>query len=398
MAFQTAANVAVDFKLESTFNTVPTASGASRFRPNAGAGISLKRALIKPNEIRPDMKTSMPRLGSKEATGGYAGDASTGTFDIGFEAVSRGTWVAAVVLTQATGTSVTATAGPPGTIVRASGSWLTDGVRVGDVVRLNASGGPAANNNRNLRVTAVVALTLTVADTLTVDATPRTTYTLTIAKKVTQPAVPVFRSFTFEEKHLDIGKAEQYTGCRWSSLRVVGAPNGMCTLDFGIVGANENPLNAPFFTSPTQSTTIGLTMVDATLRLGGVDVATLSSFDMMLDTHCSTLPIIGSVVTPDVFGGAAELSGSIQGTRQDFTNLNAFINETELELHVLLVAPQSEPKDFISFFVPRVKLLGADAPFGSSGAMIETCNWIAGDKEVATGYDDTLCCIATSAP
>jgi hypothetical protein len=401
MAFQTGRNVLVAYKAETTFNTPPSAGSGFRFRPNAGGGLKLSRAMIQPNEIRSDGMTSMGRYGSKAVTGSYTGDLSVGTFDTLIEAAMRGTWQAAVVLSQATGTSVTATAGPPGTIVRAAGSWITDGVRVGDVGRLNATGGPAGNNNRNLRVVGVTALTLTVAETLTVDATPRTTYTFTIAKKIVQPSAPVRRSFTFEEYDQDIDQTEQYTGVRISSMRIVGAPDGMATIEFGGVGADMNPLatgSSPFYTTPTLATSIGLTITDATIRYAGADILSLTNFDLTYDLRAAGQAVAGSVVTPDVFDNPAQVSGSVSALRTDLTNVTRALAETELELNVVFVEPESEPKDFVAIWLPRIKIQVPDKGFGGDGAMIESMPFMVGPKEGVTGYDTTMLGVATSAP
>lgn len=402
MAFQTGRNILVAYKAETTFNTPPgVVTGANRFRPNSSSGLKLAMAEIAPGEIRSDGQTSMPRLGSRSVSGSYVGDLSVGTFDPLIEAALRGTWVAAVVLTQATGTSLTATAGPPGTLVRAAGSWITDGVRVGDVVRANITGGPAGNNNRNLRVTGVSALTLTVAETLIVDATPRTTYTVTISKKIFQPATPVRRSFTFEEYDQDVDLTEQVTGARISSLKISGGPDAMCLIEFGIVGADLNPLSSgasPFYTSPTLTTSIALTLVDATIRFGGADIVVLTAFEVTYDLTAKTLPVIGSVVTPDVFENPSVVAGSVSAVRSDLTALTRLKAETELELHVLAVEPESEPKDFVSLFLPRIKIKGVDKGFGGDGAMIETQPFTTGPKENTTGYDSTMLSFSTSAP
>jgi hypothetical protein len=401
MTNQTGRNLLVAFGLETTFGTPPAAGIGKRFRLNGGGGLNLGMAVINPGEIRSDGMTSMGRYGSRSVTGGYPADISIGTFDDLIQAALRGTWVAAVTLTQATGTSVTATAGPPGTIVRASGSWITDGVRVGDVVKLNATGGPAGNNNRNLRVVGVTALTLTVAETLTVDATPRTTYTLTIAKKVTMPSVPVRRSFTFEEYENDVDLTGQFVGCRISSMHIVGQPDGMATIEFGIVGSNLLPLAtgaSPFFTSPTLTTSIGLTMVDASIRYAGADIVSLTSFDLTYDLRAAGQPVIGSTTTPDVFDNPATISGSISGIRQDFTNITRALAETELELQVMLVEPESEPKDFLSIWLPRIKITVPTKSYGNDGALIETMPFMVGPKEGTTGYDTTMIGFSTSAP
>lgn len=396
--YQTGRNILVAYKSEgATFNVAPAAAGATRFRPNPSPGLNLAKAEIPPGEIRSDGQTSMVRYGSKSVAGGYVADISVGTFDSLLEAALRGTWTAAVAITQATMTSITTGAN---TIVAAAGSWITQGVRVGDVVRLTLHS-TAANNNRNLRVTGVTALTITVAETLTVDAVADATFTLTVSKKLFQAATPVRRSFTFEEYDADVDLTEQVTGARVSSLKISGQPDGMCIVEFGIVGADLTPLGtgaSPFFTAPTLSTSSALTLVDATIRYAGADIATLTSFEVMLDLTAKTLPVIGSTVTPDVFENPAAMSGSISGVRSDFTNLTRFTAETELELHVLMVQPEAEPKGFISAFLPRIKLGGVGKSFGGDGAMIETMPFRVGPKEATTGYDNTMIMLATSAP
>lgn len=144
----------------------------------------------------------------------------------------RGTWTAAVAITQATMTSITTTSS---TIVAAGGSWLTQGVRVGDVIRLTGHS-TVGNNDRNLRVIAVTATTITVAEVLTTDAVADTSFTVTILKKLIQPTTPVRRSFTFEEYNIDVDLTERATGCRISSLRLTGGPDSMAVVEFGIVG------------------------------------------------------------------------------------------------------------------------------------------------------------------
>lgn len=399
MAYQTGRNILVVAKVESTFNTPPSAASADKFRPNGSGGLKLARAEIAPNEIRSDGMTSMPRLGSKSVAGSYSGDLSLGTFDKLIEAGMRGTIQAAVTVTQATAglTSITTTANA---IVASAGSWITAGFRVGDVIRMTGHS-TAANNNRNLRVTSVAALTLGIAETLIVDAVADTTFSIIIAKKITQPTVPVRRSFTFEEYEQDVDLSEQYTGCRISSIKVTGQPDGMCIIEFGIVGADLVALTtgtSPFYTSPTAYTSIALTLADATIRFGGVDVAVLTSFEFTFDLTAKGLPVIGSLVTPDIFENPAVLKGSVSMPRSDFTNLTRFTAETELELHVLAVEPESEPKDFCSWFLPRIKLTGVDKAIGADGAMIETLPFTGGPKENTTGYDTTMLAFATSAP
>lgn len=400
MANQTGHNLLVAYKAESTFNTPASGAGGTIFRPNAGPGLKLARPSVRSNEIRADGKTSMGRLGSKSVAGSYSADLSVGTFDPLLEAIFRGTYVPAVAITFATMTSITTQAGPPSTITAAAGSWITQGVRVGDVIRLSGHS-TAANNSKNLRVTAVTALILTVADALITDAGADTTGTLTIQKKLTQPSTPTRRSFTFEEYNSDIDLTKIATGCRISSLKMTGGPDAMALAEFGIVGADLAPLSSgssPTFSSPTLSGSIGLTWIDALIRIGGADRLNLTAFELMMDMSAKGLPVIGSVVTPDVFENNLDVSGSFTTTVQDLIDFTNYATEIEFEFMALLVEPEAEPKDNISLFSARCKASGYDDQLGQDGAKLVTIPFMVGTKGAGvSGYDDTMVSLTTSA-
>ena len=153
MPSQTGKNMWVAFYTEgANFNTAPGAGvGAERLRINPSPGLNLTRATVLPGEIRADLMTQMGRLGSRVVEGSYNCDLSISSFDTILEAIFRSTWVAAVAITQATMVSITTTAS---TIVAPEGNWITQGVRVGDIVRLTGHA-TAANNDINLTVRSV---------------------------------------------------------------------------------------------------------------------------------------------------------------------------------------------------------------------------------------------------
>jgi hypothetical protein len=400
MANQTGRNVLVAYKVETTLGVAVTGASANQFRANPSAGLKLERPEINPGEIRSDGQTPMPRLGTKTVRGGYVGDLSVGTFDTLFEAGFRSTIVAAAVVTSISAGTLTTITTDATSIVAAAGSWLTAGVRVGDVFRLTGQPTSTSNNSKNLRVTAVTTLTLSVAETLVTNAVACTVFVITVAKKITQSTSPVNRSFTFEEYGADLDLSEQDVGVRVSSIKVSAQPDAMATVEFGLVGLDQNGLatgTSPNFSSPTLTTTIGLTAVDATIRVNGSDVAVLTGLDFTLDMSGNTQPVIGSTTSPDVFLNNAVGRGTFSGIRQDLSALSLFTAETEFEIHLLLVEPESEPKDFISFFIPRCKLLGVDKSFGNDGALIESKPFAFAAKGVATGYEASMLKMSTSA-
>lgn len=400
MPTQSGKNILVAYKPESAFNTAPgVVTGAKQLRINPSPGLSTKRTTIQSPEVRSDGLSSMGRLGQRMADGSYNVPLTVGGLDDILEAIMRSTWVAAAAINVATLTSVTFTSS---TIVAAAGSWITAGVRVGDVLRCNVTGTPAANNNVNVRVKAVTASTITVQGTpFTVDGTARTAGTVTILKKLKNGATPVKRSFYIEEYNQDIDVSEVFGGCKFIQLKVSGTPDGSATAEVQILGASGAVLASaasPFYSSPSLTSGINLVFADATVSFGGTDVVTCTAFEFTYTIAAKTEGVIGATTTPDVYDNDAKLSGSLSFIRQDLANVTTFLNETEVELHILLVEPESEPKDCVAFYIPRVKLTGADAPLGNDGAMIETLPFTSGKKEGVTGYDDTLMTISTSAP
>jgi hypothetical protein len=392
LANQTGRNVLVAYKVESTLGVAVTGAAGYQFRANPSPGLKLARPEINPGEIRSDGQSPMPRLGTKTVSGGYIGDLSLGTFDPLFEAAFRSTIVAAATITSTTASLITITTDAT-SIVAAGGSWLTAGVRVGDVFRLTGQPTSTSNNSKNLRVTAVTTLTLSVAETLVTNAVACTVFTITNAKKIYQSTSPVNRSFTFEEYFQDLDLSEQNVGVRVSSLKFSAQPDAMATIEVGLVGLDQNALasgSSPNFSSPTLTTALGLTAVDATIRVNGSDVAVLTGLEFTLDMSGATQPVIGSTTSPDVFLNNAVGRGTFSGIRQDLANLSLFTAETEFEISCLLVEPESEPKDFIHLFLPRCKLLGIDKSFGNDGALIETRPFAFAAKGVATGYEATM--------
>lgn len=396
MPEQTGQNVLVAYKEESTFNTPPSpVTGGRRLRLNPTPGLSLAAPTILPGELRADLLTPIARLGSRSVGGNYLCDMSVSSFDEIFEAVMRSTFVAEVLITEAEMTSITTTVS---TIIAAGGSWITEGVKVGDIVRLTGHS-TAANNDINLLVLSVTASTITVIGSpLTVDAAPDATFTLTILKKLTNGATPIRRSFHIEEYNIDIDQSELFGGCRWDGFTITGSPDGMATIDLPVVGASVDPLetiDSPFFEDPVLDTTIGLVFVDAQISLGGVFLVTGTAFTLELALGMAGLPVIGSTVTPDVFDGRAVMSGSISVVRSDLSRLTAFDAETEFELHILLEEPLGTPKGALSIFIPKLKFTAADAPLGSDGAMIETIPFQIGVEPGSATKDATMMTICT---
>ena len=397
MAFQTGNNVSVRYKVQSGLGSPASGSGGKELPFIASGGLVPAKAAIESPEVRADGMTSIGRHGSRSVGGDYAAVLRVGALDELIEAAARGTWAAAATITQSTMTSITTTAT---TIVAAAGSWITEGVRAGDVIRLS-NHSTAANNDKNIPVVSVTASTITVpAGYLTLDGTPDATFTLTRLRRVTNDVPPVARYFTMEEYHADIEQSEVFTDCVVSSLAIAMAADDTVRATFGIVGRQfraETTGNSPVLTAPTQYLSSNLVATDAVILKNGVAITDLTGFDLTLDMGAATLPTIGSTLSPDVFPNNSTLSGSFSVVRSDLSFLQDFDTEAVFSLFFLLSEPESEPKDCLGVYIPYIKLMSApDAPLGGDGAMISTVNWVAGKLPTTTGALESMVTFSTS--
>lgn len=394
MTYQSSRNVSVAYKVESAFGTLPGATSGKVFRPNSG-GLNLTKEPIQSNEVRRDGMMTRGRHGSRSVTGQYAADLSVGSYDDWIEAVLRGTFDSPLALDESDFTSITTGAN---TIVLASGNPITLGLKVGDIIRITNQATSTANNDKNLRITALDATTITVAETLTVNAVADTDCEITRPKKVLNGVTP--RSFTIEEREIDIDGSEVFKGCRIGQMQLNLAPNGMATLTFNVVGQDMEIMDSassPYFTDPTETTTIGLTAVEATIRLGSADVLDISALDLTINLNAAGQPVVGSNLTPDVFTNLANVTGNITALKSDVTRVQNFLDEDQLSLHLLFEEVSGSPAEFVSFFIPNLTLAtSTKSDMGSDGARTASFSLLVG-KASATGYDDTMLSVQTSA-
>ena len=401
MSLQSAKNVKVAFAVEANFNTPPGATPAPsaeflRFTPSAG--LTLTSATIRSNEQRADALQTMGRNGSEQVAGTYASEMSARSHDVLYEAIVRTTWSPSLVITEASGQAASITT-EANAIVGNTGDWNAADLRIGDVFRLT-NHSSAGNNSRNLRISNLTATRIETFETLTTNATADTSFTITRGKKLKNGATPVKRTFSVTQENVDIDGTQQFGGVRWTGMKVTGSPDGMATIEFTALGASMTTLTgsaSPYYTSPTTHNTVPLVFADAKINVSGVDIIVATAFELNYAINAATQPVIGSKTSPDVFDNDVVMTGSFSAIREDFDNVTAFRNETEFELHILLTEPESEPKDYISLYVPRCKYTAADAPLGGDGAMIESLPFQTGAQTASAFRDATMLTLCTSA-
>lgn len=403
MVYQSQSNSYTAFKVQSGLGTQATgASGIVLRQTGSGGGLKMTKAATESNEVRRDGMRTRGRHGTQKVSGSWGGEASLGSHDPVLEATMRGTWSSVLVITEATAALASITTGA-NTIVAAAGSWITAGVRVGDVGRLT-NHSSAGNNARNLRITGVTALTLTVAETLTVNAVADTTFTLTIAKKLINPAAGsmVKRYYTVEDHEVDIDASEVATDFVWGAVKLSMSPNGILMLDPSGMGTGRFEVlsagSAPLLTSPTESTGAPMSVVDAYVRLGSSDFVDLTAFDLTMDIKPMAPEVFGTPAikySPDVFTGQMGISMNLSMLRSDLARVSSYIAEDLFSLHILAVDNEAEPKDYFSIYVPNFSFGTVDksALSKEGGPRTQTISIpeaLVGKDETGGAFDPTM--------
>jgi hypothetical protein len=370
MALATGVAKQLRYKVESTYGTAPGASGAQLLR-RVTSDISLNKDTYESGEIRSDYQVANFRHGVRRVGGSIKGELSPGTYKDFIAAALRRDFAAVSAIASLSLTI--AASGSNYTITRATGSWLTDGVKVGDVVRITAGSVNANNLSKNVLVLSLTATVITgyVLNGLTMTAEgPIASCTLTVVGKKTY--VPTSghtdKSFAFEHWFSDIAQSELFTGCKIGSIAVDLPPTGMATLDMGVLGQNQTNATSQYYTSPTAASSTGVVAaVNGALMAGGNLIAICTGLNFTIDGGYSGDPVVGSNTIPNQFPGRVKVSGQFTAYFQDATLRDNFINEDEISLVVVMTTTSAKDADFIGFTLPRIKLGSASKSDGEQG-------------------------------
>ena len=370
MAVATGVAKQLVYKVQSALGTKATASGAQALR-RVTSGLELTKNTFQSNEIRTDYQITDFRHGSRSVTGPIDGELSPGSYEEFFESTVRRDFAA---VSDITGASITISGGSaPYTVARGSGSFLTDGIKVGDVVRLSVGSLDAANINKNLHVASVTALELTVyplnGSSMTAEGPIASTTVGVVGKKTFTPETGhTNKYYTIEHWYSDISQSETFIDCKVNTTAVNITPTGMATVNFGFLGRNMDIDSSQYFTSPTAATTTGVTAgANGILMVSGVKVGNVTGISIDVNGNMSTEEVVGSNVTPDVFAGSVTVSGQVTILFEDSTYTSMFADETEASVSIALTTDNTATADFIAFTMPRIKVGGASKDDGQKG-------------------------------
>lgn len=349
----------VGYKKESSFGVLAGNTSGKLLR-RVTANFNLTKESYESAELRTDRQVADMRHGVRSADGTLNGELSSASY-ADFMGSVVGKDFVTVTLGAAAQTTVTAV-GSVYTLVRATGSWLTDGLKVGMVIR--ASGlTTSGDNSKNLLVASLTATNAVVVplngSTMTAQGTA-TSVTITAPGK--QTFVPTTGhtddSYTIEEFYADIAQSEVYTGMKVNSLAIQLPATGLTTIDVAFAGKDLTQTGTTqYFTSPTAQGTTGIfAAVNGVMLVQGAPVALITSADFAIERATENATVVGSNSVADIFTGRIRVNGNLSVYFQDATFRDYFNAETPVSLVLSVTADSSATANFVAFTLPKVKL------------------------------------------
>ena len=375
----------------------------AQYLPRVTSSFELTKETFQSNEMRSDRQIADMRHGIQSCDGTIAGELSPGTYFRLMAAILRKDFVAAPASGEESDVACTLGTGPIATFTSAAtGTFLTDGLKVGDVGRWTGwSTTGAGNNARNFLITSLTELVMVGtfldgavgAAKIAGDAVTFTG----VGKKTWTPATAHTENwFSIEHNFSDLDLSEVFYDAKVNTMAVKLPASGMATVDFGMMALRQNRLVAgtsPYFSAVLAASTSGiLAAVNGAVYVAGTKIAVLTGMDFDVSAGLTSEGVIGSNYKPDIFDGRIQVKGNMSLFFENATMRDYFADETEVSVSAVFTTANSATADFIAFTMPRVKMGGSGKDDGEKG-IIQTMPFVA---LFDTGGDDGTTCTVDS--
>lgn len=385
MAIASGNKVFVHTVEETTTGSTPTLNpGDTKILRALARNVNLKKATLESQEVSLFRTQTEVRQGFNQVAGEIGFELSTDSWNDMFRWNMGGAvaaWTAYTAVTNAHGVFITA----PSTITRTSGNWITDGYRIGDIIR--GSNWTTGANNADFRITAIGGTggaAITVGETtLATEATAPTKQFLGVGKRL--DVGTTFKTFTLERVFSDINEFQVFRGMTVNTVRLSARPDALIGGSFGLLGMSATLNNATTMQSAPTAANSNPPMAafEAVILGGGSSLNAVTSWDMLMDSQRSLQGVCGSKFSPDVFDGTFKATGTISTMFQNDSFMTFF--ETETILNPLQLKAVDLNGDFISFVVHRPKFLGHDMDPPLIGPVVQQIPWVATERQITNG-------------
>lgn len=382
--------------VESAWGVIADNSVGKKLRRTRLA-LNTNKAQFQDDEIRDDYQKVRPSSGGQKVEGSLECGLSCGSHQAFFEALLRKT---AASVSSITGVQLDVSgSGPTYVIHRDSGNFITDGVRVGMVIRPTA-GLTAASLNRNLLVTALDSDDATVypldAGTLTTETNVSSCTIQIPGKRIIVPSTGhIERSFTIEDL-VSSTFSRQFLGVEIASLALDLSPGANAKATFGFLGKREINDTSAYFVSPTAlSTNPRLSGPKGVILMEGEVQAVITQVTANVNGNLSTDDVVGSNYVPAIGQGSVMGTGQVTMLLVDETFTQKYLDDEPFELVVYMNETAAANSDFMLFHFPDCLATKADID-DSEKLLRQTLPFTFSKKATTTGYDSTTFAVQDS--
>lgn len=380
MAVAQGINKQFAYKKQSVKGTAASGSGGQLLRRET-ATFGLTKDTYSSNEITSHQMHVGDKHGIAKTQGSINGNLSGGTYKDLLASLCRKDMAATSAISSLT---LTIAGSGPYTVTRSAGDFLTDGVKIGDVVRLSGANLNANNVGKNLLVTGVVALVLTVVvingETLTAESSKASSTVTVTGKKTWVPTSGHTNDYyTFEEWFSDISKSHTFPDTKIAKADISLPATGNATIAISAVGLGQRTKGgSQVLTTPTAETSSEiLTAVNGAILVGGTSYVTVTSLSLSIDGQTSHGDaVIGSNYVTDLQKGDIKVTGTFSVLYESDTLSDFLDSETATSLIVVVTDNDDDDADFVAFTMSRVKIFSDDADDGKK-QLIRTYNFTA---------------------
>lgn len=351
------ANTAQYYVLETTPGVTPTNPAWSILRNTGGIPTITRDALVS-NELDGSRETSSIRTGNKQVTGEFAIEFGPRSQDELLAGAMTSSWVAGF-----TSASIqVAVSAAAKTFTRSTGSFITDGVTVGDLVQFPDLPG---NNGKPFIVTDVTATVVTgaaIQATLTTAAAAATTYKIADSLE-TGNLCKSYSVLTWFKGKCGVPDSYLLTkGVEFTGFTIEQAVNAMVTGSFPFIGLSQEVLSAypAGSTFPSEAKRDPFSSVDVSAYNGTAPLELIDTFTITNDNGASAQFALGNASVAFVERAKAANTFSLAGKLYDMTLLNLFLNEAQIELTSVL----ENQGGAMSFTLKRAELTAATPEIG----------------------------------
>lgn len=305
MSIQTAQEVDIRLGEETVFGQVPAVPALTTLE-KVSWSLSLKKDSYVSNRMRADRQIAFMRHGVRSVDGDLTDELAIGSHDRLLAGAFAGEWEP--------GIEVAAPMAVAGSVItRATGSFVTDGILVGDVVGLT---GFTEFANANIhKVLSVAPQSLVLSGSLADEPESATAKVVVTGFKLKNGKTKHSYFAEVSKPDIDGDNFEVFTGLRVGSANISLPPTGLATIRYAFMGQDMKLSDIPLDDAVEAATTGDLLCsVNGSCLVDGVEAALLTALDVTIDNGLSGEAVVGRNTKPALLYGKSKVTGSFSAS------------------------------------------------------------------------------------